>query len=101
MDLDVDVLGAAWVLAGDHRLQRELPARIRRLVAAQPVPAVVVKARRVGLPEIQDRVRDRLAVESENKARYGQAGPAHTWIDQRGSFRRSGLEVGSFRLGRR
>ena len=60
LDLDVDVLGAARILARHDGLQHESPIGVGVLVAAQGVAPVVVGARTVGLPEVEPGARDRL-----------------------------------------
>src|SRR5438105_8414449 len=60
-DLEVDVLGAPGVEPRDHGFEAVRAVCVGELPAAEGVPGVVVVAVAVGLPEVELRVRDRLA----------------------------------------
>src|SRR5947199_7499853 len=99
--LEVDVLRTARVLARDDRLETVVALVIGELMAAQPIAGIVVAARRVGLPEIEHRLRDGGARAGQHPTGEDELRPGHRRFEQRASLRGSGLEVRPYRLGRR
>src|SRR5436190_22575965 len=59
LHLDMDMAGAAGIDSGHDAAQPIPPFRIRELMAAQAETGIVVLAFGVGLPEIQQRARER------------------------------------------
>src|SRR5262245_25427220 len=68
LHVDVEVPRPPGIDAGHDGLEPVAAGVVGELVAAQPEAGVVVIALRVGLPEVHQRPRDRLAVRGEDSA---------------------------------
>jgi hypothetical protein len=64
LDFQVDVLGPARIFAWHTRFDCVMPVFVGKNVPTQAVAGVIVIALGVGLPEVEQGIRDRLAVGS-------------------------------------
>ena len=71
------------------------------LVAAAPEPFVVVLPVVVGVPEVEQRARERPAIVPEHAPGDLDARARHARLDERGALRRARLEEWPLGLGRR
>src|SRR5215470_17588439 len=68
LHLHMDMARAADIDAGHNALEPVAPVRIGELMTAQAEAGIVILPLVVGLPELQERARDRLAVAREHEA---------------------------------
>src|SRR5262245_25411734 len=92
LHLHMEVAGAGGVGAGHDAAQPEASVSVGELMAAQAEAGIVVLALVVGLPEIQQRTRDRLAIACEHEAGQFDRLAGHAGFQQFDPLRRGRLE---------
>src|SRR5206468_5165837 len=96
--LDVNMAGPPGVAAGYDRLEAIAALVVGVLMAAQAIAGVVVRAAVVGVPDVDQRARNRLAAREPDHAGDDDLDAAHARLDERRPLGRVRLEVGALGL---
>src|SRR4030095_5975304 len=92
------VAGPPRIDAGHDRLQAIAALVVGELVAPQAIAGVVVVAAGVGMPDVDQRARNRLAAREPDDAGDDDPDAAHARLEQRRPLRGGRLEVGGLGL---
>ena len=92
LHLHMDVARAADIGAGHDTAQPEAPVGVGELMTTQAEAGIVIPALVVGLPEIQERTRDRLAIARQHETDQFDRLPGHAGFKQLDPLGRRRLE---------
>src|SRR4029450_6758770 len=100
LQLEMKVARPPGIDAGHDRLQAIAALVVGELVTPQTIAGVVVVAAGVGVPDVDQRARHRLAAREPDDARDDDLDALHTRLEQRRPLRRGRLEIGTLGLSR-
>src|SRR5262249_55283851 len=96
--LEVKMTGPPGIDAGHDRLQAIAALVVGELVTPQAIAGVVVVAAVVGVPDVDQRARHRLAAREPDDAGDDDPDALHARLEQRRPLRRGRLEIGALGL---